>query len=129
MFEGIHRFGLALLTTLSAQKTETDVALCPPALYLPLVMLRSVSSGATRTALSRALKNNDALTEEERERWALKLRAVFDSEATPLTLQLKARGHRPFATTFLRRAQELYGIEVETDLALPPLQLSTKLVV
>lgn len=127
MFSGINCFGIKLLAALSESREVHDVAVAPPVVYLPLVMLRSVAGGATRTGLSRALGTNEALTDEEREHRIRTLRRVLSSEQVSFDIDLESRGQRPFSPTFLRRAQELYGITVETDDTTLPLRLTTQL--
>lgn len=127
MLEGLNRFGLTLLEGLATYQKDAEVALSPPALYLPLALLRGVSSGATRAGLSRALGSSETLTDEERELRIRTLRRVLNNERVSFEASLKARGHRPFSTTFLRRAQELYGVSVQTDETQLPLRLGTQL--
>ena len=126
MFEGINRFGLKLLATLGEQLGAQDIAISPPVIYLPLVMLRSVAGGATRAGLSRALGSNESVSDDERERRIQVLRRILSSEQASFDIDLESRGQRPFSPTFLRRAQDLYGVTVETDDTTLPLRLATQ---
>ena len=129
MFDGINCFGLRLLMALVEQKGSGEVAISPPALYLPLALLRGVSSGATRAGLSRALGSSESLTDEEREHRIRTLRGILNSERFFFETSLAARRDRPFSTAFLRRAQDIYGLSVQADDTPLPLRLGAQLTV
>ncbi len=126
MFESINPFGLKSFKTLMAQSRSGEVALSPPAVYLPLALLRRVASGATRTGLSRALESNEALSDEEREHRVRTLRGILNGEGYISETSFKVRSHRPFSPTFLQRTHETYGISVHADDSNLPLRLVTQ---
>ncbi|WP_309723334.1 serpin family protein [Armatimonas sp.] len=127
MFEGINHFGLRLLAALIEQKGFEDISVSPPAIYLPLAMLRGAASGATRAGLSRLLGSSESLTDEERERKIRALRSILTLEHTTFEVSVKTRGQRPFSPTFLRRAQESYGAQLYPDDSNLPLRLLSQL--
>ena len=127
MFEGINHFGLRLLAALIEQKGFEDSAVSPPAIYLPLAMLRGAASGATRAGLSRLLGSSESLTDEERDRKIRALRSILTSEHATFEVSVKVRGQRPFSPTFLRRAQESYGVQVCHEEGNLPLRLLSQL--
>ena len=127
MFHAVNHFGIRLLASIAAQQSEAQFTLAPPALYLPLTMLKSVATGATRQGLSRALGTDEKLSEDERERRMRLLRGVVSTSPVTFEASLLSRGHRPFSPVFMRRAQETYGVPLVTDEGNLPLRLLLRL--
>lgn len=127
MFHAVNHFGIRLLASVAEQQSEARFTLAPPALYLPLTMLKSVASGATRQGLSRALETDEKLSEDERERRIRLLRGLVSTSPVTFEASLLSRGHRPFSPGFMRRAQETYGVPVVTDDGNLPLRLLLRL--
>ena len=106
----MNRFSFELLQTLVEEQPEKDICLSPVVVYLPLALLRSVAMGSTRSGLTQALRMNELITEEERQKYVQNLICVLEKDAVGFGATATLKKHWIVSPSFLDRARKNFNV-------------------